>query len=55
MRLSILSTTLAFALATANPHFGQWKPAGQNDCMMEDAQLLVIQIANMTQSEALVP
>ena len=35
MKLSILSTTLTLALASANPHYGQWKPAGANDCTME--------------------
>ncbi|KAF7626399.1 hypothetical protein AFLA_013791 [Aspergillus flavus NRRL3357] len=31
MRLSILTTSLVLALASANPHFGQWKPAGADD------------------------
>ncbi|GMF75595.1 unnamed protein product [Aspergillus oryzae] len=40
MRLSILTTPLVLALASANPHFGQWKPAGADDCTMGGVQTL---------------
>lgn len=37
MKISIVSTILSAALATASPHFGvasldNWKPAGHGDC-----------------------
>ncbi|KAB8236469.1 peroxidase family protein [Aspergillus alliaceus] len=31
MKFSFISTALVFTLASANPHYGQWKPAGPKD------------------------
>lgn len=60
MKLTILSTTLTFALACAQGSTSQWKPPGPDDCMwLQDIhpipQNRVTQVVNIMQFEALVP